>query len=125
MATIRHHARIHADTDKVWALLADTGSIGDWFPGIDESSQEGDVRTIKMGPMEVKEQIVTNDDALRRLQYTVIDPPMGAHLATVDVIDDGEGCLLVYSCDVDDTMYELMNPMYASATDAIKQRAES
>jgi carbon monoxide dehydrogenase subunit G len=126
MATIRHHARVDAPADRVWKLLADTGNLGDWFPGVDESSQEGDVRTVKMGSMEVKERIITNDDDLRRLQYSIVEPPVGSHLATVDVIEEGDGCLLIYGADVTpDEMSALLDPVYASATEAIKQQAES
>jgi carbon monoxide dehydrogenase subunit G len=126
MATIRHHTRIAAPPDKVWALVTDTGNIGDWMPGVDESSQEGDVRTVKLGPMEIKEQIVTNDAELRRMQYSIIDPPMGTHLATVDVFEDGDGSFLVYSCDISpDDMFAILDPTYAGATDAIKQHIES
>jgi uncharacterized protein YndB with AHSA1/START domain len=125
MATIRHHARIDAPADTVWALVTDAGGIAGWMPGLDESSLEGDMRTVKMGPMEVKERIVTNDADLRRLQYTIVEPPVGQHLATIDVIDQGDGCLLVYGCDLDDPMYDMLNPMYEGATQAIKTHIES
>lgn len=126
MATIRHHTRIDAPADEVWKVVSDTGNIGDWMPGVDESSQEGDVRTVKLGGMEIKEQIVTNDGELRRLQYSIIDPPMGSHLATVDVFEDGDGAFLVYSCDIDpDDMYPILHPTYEGATQAIKAHVES
>lgn len=124
MATIRHHARIKAPADQVWKLVTDTGNIA-WMPGVDESSQEGDVRTVKLGPMEIKEQIITNDAELRRVQYSIIDPPMGSHLATVDVFEDGDGSFLVYSCDISpDDMYPILDPTYAGATEAIREQFE-
>jgi carbon monoxide dehydrogenase subunit G len=126
MATLRHHTRVDAPADEVWKLVADTGNIAAWFPGLDASSQEGDVRTVNMGGMEIKERIVTNDDDLRRLQYTIIEPQMGDVLVTLDVIDEGEGCLVVYAADFSpDELRDLLDPTYAGATQAIKQHAES
>jgi hypothetical protein len=124
MATIRHHARTSASADDVWKLVTDTGDIT-WMPGVDSSSQEGDVRTVSLGAMTVKEQIITNDEALRRVQYRIIEPPMESHLTTVDVIDEGDGCLVVISCDVTpDEMHALLDPTYSGTVEAIKQHAE-
>ena len=38
MATIRHHARIDASPDDVWAIVSDAGGIADWAPGMEPGS---------------------------------------------------------------------------------------
>lgn len=97
MATIRHHAHIDRSPDEVWKAVADAGAISAWFPGIEESSSEGNVRRCSMGGTELVEEIVTVDDELRRFQYRITGGPMTLdfHLATVDVLPDGDGSLVV------------------------------
>jgi hypothetical protein len=127
MASIRHHARINRSPDDVWALVADAGGLGEWFPGIESCTLNGDVRSIEMMGMEIDEKIVLSDDALRRLQYSIVAGPMVPehHLCTMDVIEDGEGSLLVYSCDVSpDELGEVFDGVYKGATEAIKAELE-
>jgi hypothetical protein len=103
MASIRVHTRINASADDVWKVVADTGNLSDWFPPVTKSSQTGDVRTVELGPDTVlEERIVTADGDLRRLQYAIISglPAGTEHLATIDVLEDGAGSLVVYGTDV-------------------------
>jgi hypothetical protein len=103
MATIRSHARIHRDPDEVWAVLADPTRIVEWFPGVTDATVADGVRTLTLrSGVPVFEDIVTLDHRMRRFQYRITGPlPVSYHLATMDVIDDGEpGCLLVYSTEI-------------------------
>lgn len=103
MATIRSHARIHRDPNDVWKVLADPTRIVEWFPGVTAATVEGDVRTLTLqSGLPVFEDIVTLDGDMRRFQYRITGPlPVKYHLATMDVIEDGEpGCLLVYSTEI-------------------------
>jgi hypothetical protein len=128
MATMRYHTKIDRPADEVWALVADVGGLADWFPGVETCTLHGDVRTVATMGIEVDERIVVSDPALRRLQYTIVGGPMVPehHLATIDVLEDGDGSLLVYSCDVSpDSLADLFAPIYSSATDAIKAQVES
>lgn len=133
MATIRHHARIDASPDDVWAIVSDAGGIGEWAPGIEPGSVEWDestrCRTIDMGGVRIVEQVVTSDDGLRRLQYKITEAPMPVefHLATVDVFADGDGdsAFLVYSCEVlPDDGKALFDPIAAGVVEALKAHAE-
>lgn len=133
MATIRHHARIDASPDDVWAIVSDAGGIADWAPGIEPGTVEWDeataTRTIDMGGMKIVEAIVTSDDELRRLQYKITEAPMpfGFHLATVDVFGDGDGdgTFLVYSCEIEpDEGKAMFDPVAAGIVDALKAHAE-
>jgi uncharacterized protein YndB with AHSA1/START domain len=132
MATIRHHARIDATPDEVWAIVSDAGAIADWAPGMEPGSVEwdGTTRIIDMGGLKIAEEVVTSDDELRRFQYKITDAPMpfGYHLATVDVFQDGDSdtTFLVYSCEVEpDEAADLMSPVLAGLLDALKAKAES
>jgi carbon monoxide dehydrogenase subunit G len=131
MATIRHHTRIDASPDDVWAIVADAGGIADWAPGIEPGTVEWDeataTRTIDMGGMKIVEAIVTSDDELRRLQYKITEAPMpfGFHLATVDVFEDGDGTFLVYSLEIEpDEGKAMFDPVAAGIVDALKAHAE-
>jgi hypothetical protein len=127
MGTIRHHARIDRSPDEVWAVVADAAGLAAWMPGIDGCTMEGDVRTVATMGIEVQEQILVNDDALRRQQYSIVGGPMlpEHHLATIDVIPDGDGSLLIYSCDVrPDDLVPIFDGVYGPATQAFKAHLE-
>lgn len=127
MATIRHHARVARPADDVWKVVSDPLSITDWFAGVDSAVMDGQVRRISFGGMEIGEQIVTSDDALRRFQYSIVDGPTQPeyHLVTIDVLDDGDGSLVIYSCEVQpDEGRELFGPVYGQALDSLKAHLE-
>ena len=103
MASARHHARLSAPADEVWALVREPAGIKDWLPGIDDVTMEGDdVRVVSAMGAEIKERCSVHDD-LRRFEYTITESPLGlsSHLATVDVLDDGDASVVVYACMVD------------------------
>jgi carbon monoxide dehydrogenase subunit G len=127
MATIRHHTRIDRPADDVWALVTDTGNIADWLPGVDKSTQDGDVRKVHVGEMVIEEQIITNDGDLRRMQYSIVGgAPVESHLATIDVIEDGDGAILIYACDVaPDDFAPILDATLAAGTQAIRETLES
>jgi uncharacterized protein YndB with AHSA1/START domain len=128
MATIRHHARIDASPDDVWAIVSDAGAIHEWFPGIDSVEWDGTARTIDMGGLKIVETVVTSDPDLRRFQYRISDGPMPFeyHLATIDVFADGDGTFLVYSCEVEPSdVAPLLDAAYGSGVEALKAKAEA
>ena len=103
MATARAHVRIARSADEVWKALADPDAIQDWFPAITDSTTTNGRRHIVMADgTEIDEDVVTVDDSLRRFQYRLVPGavPVEQHLGTVDVIEDGDGTLLVYGVDV-------------------------
>jgi len=127
MATIRHHTRIAAPADEVWAVVSDPAGITEWFPGIDGCTFDGEVRHVSTMGMEIGERVITDDGDLRRFQYSMVSGPMVPehHLCTVDVLEDGTGSLVIYSCDVSpDEIGELMGGVYESATEALKTHLE-
>jgi carbon monoxide dehydrogenase subunit G len=102
MATARHHARLNAPADKVWELVRDPAGIADWLPGVDSVEMDGDTRVISTMGLEIREACDVDDD-LKRFQYTITDGPIPFefHRAVIDVLDDGDGCVVVYSIEVE------------------------
>jgi uncharacterized protein YndB with AHSA1/START domain len=129
MATARAHIRIDRSADEVWSAVSDPVGIAAWFPGVATCTVDGDVRHIATtNGVEVDEEIVSNDAGLRRFQYSLRPGPVPLehHLATVDVIDDGDGSLVVYSCDVrPDPLGPAMQQTLDAAVSGLKRHLEA
>jgi carbon monoxide dehydrogenase subunit G len=114
--------------DEAWARISDAAGLSDWFPGIDSSTVEGDVRTITMGSgIPLAETILTNDSIQRRFQYRIAGGLFKEHLGTIDVIPQGEDrCLVVYSSDADPaTMAIVLGGATGNALDELARQLES
>lgn len=86
----------------VWAVVGDPARI-DWVPGVESCAMEGDVRRFAMaGAGELAERILLRDPERRRLEYSVIQstPPLEAHRAAIEVVEQSEGCLLIWETEV-------------------------
>lgn len=128
MGTIRHHARINRPPDDVWKVVADWGTVSDWFPMILESSVENGIRHCTFpNDGEVEEEIVTVDADRRRFQYRVIDGNLGIedHLGTIDVLEDDGGSLVIYSIQLDpDSLAEAFDGAVGDAVSTLKEQLE-
>lgn len=127
MATVRQHIRIDRPADDVWKVVSDAGAISSWFPGIDTSSASGSTRQCSMGDTTIVEDIVTNDDELRRFQYRIVEGPMPVdyHLGTIDVLEDGAGSLVIYSTEIEPgDGAEMMSGGFAGALQELKAQLE-
>jgi hypothetical protein len=129
MGTIRHHARIDRTADEVWKVVADWGSISDWFPMITESRiQDDGKRILRLGNgAALEEELVTRDHDKRRFQYSIVagDVTVEYHLATIDVLEDGEGALAIYSVDINpDELAETFDPAVKDAIEGLKELTE-
>lgn len=103
MVTLRTHLTIDRPADEVWSVVSDAGNISAWFPLVQTSSADGNKRHRELnGGVPLDEEIVTNDDGLRRFQYRIVGGAMAvsSHLGTVDVLDQGNSSLVVYSTEV-------------------------
>jgi hypothetical protein len=129
MATARAHASIDRPADAVWAIVSDPTGLPSWFPNVTACTLSGDVRTVTVtGGIDVDERIVTNDPDLRRFQYRIIKAPMqiDEHLSTVDVLEHGDGCLVIYAMDVSpDELGPGMQQTAEAAVAGLKQHVES
>lgn len=128
MATARAHIRIARPAAEVWQAVSDPTAIKHWFPGVAECVAAGDVRHVSTTTgVEVDERIVANDATLRRFQYALLPGavPVESHLATVDVIEDGEGALVVYGVDVlPDALGSAMQSTVEGAVAGLREHLE-
>jgi hypothetical protein len=128
MATMRETIHIDATPDKVWAEVREPLALLDWFDGIDSGEMVGNARKLKMGDISVTEEIVTVDDDLRRFQYSITELPIPVefHLSTIDVLEDGDGTLIVYGVDVrPDELSGILAPTIAGAVQGMKKHFEA
>ncbi len=128
MATARAYARIDGPAEEVWALVTDPTALPAWFPGVQETTLEGDVRTVTTTTgVVVRERIVTNDAELRRFQYSLLElPGLESHVATVDVLADGDGVIAVYAADVKpDAAGAQMQQSVTAAVEGLKKAVET
>ena len=103
MGTVRRHAFVECNADKVWSFVGAPERLHEWFP-ITECRVEGNKRLITLAAGIVfEEDIVTLYHDLRRFQYKIVNNSLiKFHLGTVDVIPDGDKrCLVVYSTDME------------------------
>lgn len=124
---MRETVRIDASPAKVWAEVRDPMAFVNWFEGL-EAELVGTARKIKMGDATITEEIVTVDDDLRRFQYSITEMPIPVefHLATIDVLEDGDGTLVVYGVDVrPDSLAPLLGPTISGAATAMKAHLEA
>jgi carbon monoxide dehydrogenase subunit G len=127
MASLRETIHIDAPPEKVWATVREPLGLVDWFEGIDGAEMSGTARVVRMGDISVTEEIVTVDDDLRRFQYAITEMPIPieSHLATIDVLPDGDGTLLIYSADVKpDSLGPILAPTLTGASAALKKHVE-
>ena len=83
---------VGAAPEEVWKRVGDFAGIEDFFPGIDSFRMEGEDRIIGMFGMEIRERLLSRDDATRTISYSVVDGvPIDSHQATITVEPHGEG----------------------------------
>jgi len=110
MATVRREIRIAASAEEVWKVVGKPEILYLWFPGITASVVDGTTRVITTGTgIPMPEEIITNDALQRRFQYRITAALFREHLATVDVLDVGDGtCMVVYSTDAEPAVMALV-----------------
>ena len=109
---------IGASPDAVWAKIGDFGALEEIFPAIESFRLEGDERIIGMaGGTEVRERLLSRDEATRTLTYSVIaGVPLEHHEATITVEPAGEGCKVTWAYDVEPAeMAPFMGDSYKGA----------
>jgi hypothetical protein len=128
MAEGKAEAKIAAPPEEVWAVVGEFHGLDTWMPGIDKSEPDGDVRKLQTMGMEIHEQLQSRDDSTRTISYSIVKAPIPLehHLATITVLEDGDGSILVWEYDVrPDEMAAAMGPVYEGSVQAVKARVES
>ena len=128
MADGQTEVSIDASPDEVWKLVREFGTLDEWMPGIESCTVEGDVRTLSMMGMEIKEQLRTLDDDKRSIAYSVIKLPLeglDSHTATITVEPEGNGSKVTWHVDVKpDEMLGMFLPVYEGSIGEIKKKVE-
>jgi hypothetical protein len=103
MATVRKEFRAPRSAAEVWEKLRKFDAVHELAPGF--------VTATKMEPsgarlvtfangMEIREWLVSSNDAERRLVYAIIDHPKYTHYsAAAQVFEDGAGSRFVWTVD--------------------------
>ncbi|MDQ2090595.1 SRPBCC family protein [Marimonas arenosa] len=119
MTTILRTIDIDMPSDAVWAKVADTSQISELIGFVAESSQDGATRVCALeGGGELRETIVSVDDDLRRVMYSITESPLNMefHAASMQVVDNGGKARLIWTVDLlPDAAAEHMAPMIDSA----------
>ena len=105
MATIRKEFEVPAAAGDVWDVLRDFGGLQRLAAGFVtacELEEQGAVRRITFfNGMEVRERLVTLDDAARRIVYAAIGGRASHHNASAQVVEAGpERCRFVWTTDL-------------------------
>jgi mxaD protein len=113
---------LDAPPDAVWAKVGDFAGVGEFFPGIESFRLEGDDRIIGMFGMEIRERLLSRDDATRTLSYSVVGGvPIESHTATITVEAEGDGSKVTWAYDVEPAeMAPIFGDTYQGALAAVE-----
>ena len=130
MASIRKHIQIDAPPDRVWDALRDVGALHTRLvPGfVTDTRMEENARVVTFGNgMVAREEIVSVDEARRRVCWAVLDAPFehynGAAWVEPDI--DG-GSQFVWTADLlPDELCAQVDEMMTAGIAVVKQTLEN
>ncbi len=103
MATIRKEFTSPRSADEVWAVLKRFEAVHELAAGFVTASERepsGARLVTLLNGMQVREWLVSADDAERRLVYAINDSPIYQHYnASAQVFEDGQGSRFVWTVD--------------------------
>lgn len=105
MASIHKEIVVLAPAAAAWDAVRDVGAIHTRLaPGFVTGTtveDDGAFRVVTFADgLVLRERIVTVDDDARRLVWSVVEGPFEHHNASVEVVDDGRGCRVVWTADL-------------------------
>ncbi len=128
MADGKAEVSIDKSPDEVWKVVREFGGLETWMPGVESCVVAGDVRTVGLMGIEIKEQLRGIDDEARSISYSVVESPMGnleSHLATITVEPEGGGSHVTWSVAVvPDDLLGLFVPVYEGSVVELKKKIE-
>ncbi|MCZ7536790.1 MAG: SRPBCC family protein [Acidimicrobiia bacterium] len=127
MAMKQTEIAINRSPEDLWALTGDFGALG-WMPGVESCEVEGDVRTISLMGMSIKEQMTRRDEGSRTLAYSIIEGPfpITRHESAITVDAGDGGSKVTWTVDVEpDELADVMIDIYGKALEALKAHVES
>jgi len=113
---------VHAAPDAVWAKVGDFGGLREFFPGIESFRLEGEDRIIGMFGMEIRERLLSRDEAARTISYSVVGGvPIERHVATITVAPEGDVSKVTWAYDVEPAeMVPVFGDTYRGALAALE-----
>ena len=103
---------------NVWAIVGQPDRV-DWVPGVTGCEFDGEVRRFSFpGAGKLAERILSLDALAREIHYGVIEsnPPLIDHHASINVVSNGEGSVMIWCTEVDPISVEpfIEKSMHAS-----------
>jgi hypothetical protein len=129
MATIRKEMTLRANAVNVWDAIRDVGAIHTRLaPGFvtDVKLEEG-ARIVTFANGQVaKELIVTIDDAVCRLVWSVVGTQMTHHNGSIQVFPEGGRCHVVWIADIlPNSLADHIGAMMQQGVEAMKRKLEA
>jgi carbon monoxide dehydrogenase subunit G len=129
MATIQQEFEVPAAAEEVWAALRDFGAVHErlatGFVTGCTLEEEGAVRLVTFANgMQVRERLVTVDDAARRIVYSASGGRASHHNAAAQVFPLGpQRCRFVWTTDLlPDAVAPAIRQMMAAGAQAMQAR---
>ncbi|MCX6513123.1 MAG: SRPBCC family protein [Actinobacteria bacterium] len=112
-----------ASADEAWAAVGDFGGIDQLFPDLESFRLEGDDRILGMFGMEIRERLISRDDAAKHLVYSIVEGvPLESHEGRITVTAEGSGSKVTWAFTVTpDEMAPIMEGTYTGALDALEK----
>lgn len=129
MASIINETALAVDAGRAWALLREVGAAHLAFPGVLRGCvrEEDGVRRVTFADgTEIRERIVTVDDARRRVAYAVIGGRFAHHSASMRIFAEGPGhSRFVWVSDfLPDQAAAFVAPLVEQGAEAFRRAAE-
>lgn len=126
MATVRKEIRIARSADEVWAVLKRFDKVHEMAKGfVTATKMEGEaVRVVTFANgIEMREHLVTSDDAAMRLVYAIKDSPRFTHYsAAAQILADGDGSRFVWTVDfLPDDMAPMQDAAMSAGAEAMRK----
>lgn len=134
MAKIRNEISIRKPPADVWAIVRDFGGNRSWSNMLSDSKLEGEFRLCTLGEKSpapgaiLKERLISSDDKLMRLEYTVKEAPFPVefHNAQIEVYPDQDGSTVTWTtCVVPDELAGMFSPGFDADLASLKGLAEN
>jgi hypothetical protein len=126
MATVRKEIRIARSAGEVWAVLKRFDKVHEMAKGfVTATKMEGEaVRVVTFANgIEMREHLVTSDDAAMRLVYAIKDSPRFTHYsAAAQILADGDGSRFVWTVDfLPDDMAPMQDAAMSAGAEAMRK----
>jgi carbon monoxide dehydrogenase subunit G len=128
VATIRKEVEIRSSPQRVWEALRDVGALQRLAAGfVVDATMEGNARVVTFGNgMVVREDIVSVDDAARRVVWAIVGQQFHHYNGAAQVFDDDGGARFVWTTDLlPDGLAGNVEAMMDAGIGAIKKTIES